>query len=258
MLEDHLSRFEERLQRLVEGGFARLFAGHLQVRDVANSLAHAMEDNLINGPSGLRLAPDIYSVRLNPRDHAVVIQSGDDLASELAVELIELARSAGFKLSYTPEVILIADQSVGLHAIAVSAQHKKSRSETTQALPLSELHESLDPAGPLAVLVMDNRQVPLDRPITNLGRHRDNDIIINDPRVSRHHAQIRLRFGRFVLFDLGSSGGTTVNGRLVQEHNLMSGDIIGLSGCTLIYLEEDAENRSDDTTPTDTQTFHPL
>jgi pSer/pThr/pTyr-binding forkhead associated (FHA) protein len=57
--------------------------------------------------------------------------------------------------------------------------------------------------------------------------------------VSRHHAQIRLRFGQYVIFDLGSQAGTMVNGKPIQQKALEPGDVISLAGVSLIYVEED-------------------
>src|SRR4030065_271660 len=58
-----------------------------------------------------------------------------------------------------------------------------------------------------AFLILDNGQhFPLDRPVINIGRRIDNQIVLEDQHVSRTHAQLRVRDGRFVLFDLGSPG----------------------------------------------------
>ena len=239
MMQDPLSRFEDRIQRLVEGGFARLFAGHLHPREVAVLLARAMEDHA-RGHDGERVAPDIYIVRLNPADHRAILSEHPDTGTAMAGELVEMAREVGLVLNQVPDVRILADQSVEPQQVIISAQHSTRQLESTQAMPLSKAgSDSESPAAPHAVLVTSSdQQIPLDTPIINLGRQRDNEIIVDDAHVSRHHAQIRLRFGRYVLFDLGSSGGTTVNGHPVREAILQSGDVIGLAGASLIYVED--------------------
>ena len=88
-------------------------------------------------------------------------------------------------------------------------------------------------------LILDGRRhVNLLQPVVSVGRALDNDIILEDPRVSRHHAQLRRRYGRYVLYDLGSSGGTQINGYPVEECVLHSGDIISFTGVQIIYGED--------------------
>ncbi|HEC24041.1 MAG TPA: DUF2662 domain-containing protein [Chloroflexi bacterium] len=240
MMQNHFARFEDRVQRLIEGGFARLFAGRLHPREVATQLARAMEDHARQGRDGRFVAPDRYTVRLNARDHEAILAAQPDLPSELAVELISLARLSGLLLENTPEVYLLADDRVELHQVKISAHHSGARRETTQAMPFPPGKELERPVGLRAALITkDERVIPLERPILNIGRARDNHVIIDAPSVSRHHAQLRLRFGRYVLFDLGSRGGTTVNGQPVKEAVLQPGDVISLAGFNLIYTEEE-------------------
>ncbi len=70
---------------------------------------------------------------------------------------------------------------------------------------------------------------------TSLGRAEDNDLILDDHLVSRHHAVIRQDAGRFVIADLGSTNGTFVGGRRTQERILTDGDVIKLGDTTLLF-----------------------
>lgn len=64
---------------------------------------------------------------------------------------------------------------------------------------------------------------------TKIGRERDNDVIILDPKVSRYHAEITLEEGLWTLTDLGSSNHTYINNEMVTRPTaLQSGDRIGL------------------------------
>lgn len=60
------------------------------------------------------------------------------------------------------------------------------------------------------------------RPFT-VGRDPGNDIILRDPKVSRHHAEIVFERGFFVLHDLSSANGTYVNGKRVRVAPLTHG-----------------------------------
>jgi pSer/pThr/pTyr-binding forkhead associated (FHA) protein len=90
-----------------------------------------------------------------------------------------------------------------------------------------------------AFLIIGGTQVvPLNSTVINIGRRLDNHVVIDDPRVSRAHAQLRIVKDRFVLFDLNSSGGTFVNGQRTNQSVLYPGDVISLAGITLIFGQD--------------------
>lgn len=66
----------------------------------------------------------------------------------------------------------------------------------------------------------------IEKPVINIGRQLTNDIIVEDKRVSRYHAQIKyLPNGQYTIYDLGSTNGITVNGTPhLRQHTLRSGD----------------------------------
>ena len=82
--------------------------------------------------------------------------------------------------------------------------------------------------------------MPISEAVVTIGRSLDNDIILDAKHVSRWHAQLRRRYGQYVLYDLGSSGGTTVNGRPVREAPLRHGDVIRLAGVEIRFEQIDA------------------
>jgi pSer/pThr/pTyr-binding forkhead associated (FHA) protein len=94
------------------------------------------------------------------------------------------------------------------------------------------------------LIIRGQRTFDLQQSLTRIGRALDNDLILEDNRVSRYHAQLRYRYHRYILQDLGSRGGTSVNGFPVQEIVLRPGDLISLSGFELLYAENDTEKPS--------------
>ncbi len=102
-----------------------------------------------------------------------------------------------------------------------------------------------DDAAHAYLIIHGDRTVDLTTPTVRIGRSLDNDVILEDRQVSRYHAQLRQRYGRYILQDLGSTGGTTVNGFPVQEIVLRPGDLISLSGVDLIYAESEPLERTD-------------
>ncbi len=93
------------------------------------------------------------------------------------------------------------------------------------------------------LLIDSQRVVHLHKSITNIGRHRDNDVILDDPYVSRHHLQIRQRGAEFIVFDVREQSGTLINGVLVKEHRLQSGDVIQVGKTVMVFMVESRRRR---------------
>ncbi|MBN2046069.1 MAG: FHA domain-containing protein [Anaerolineales bacterium] len=89
-----------------------------------------------------------------------------------------------------------------------------------------------------AYLIVNSEVFPIRNQLTNLGRKLDNHIVLNDPRVSRNHAQIRVMESQFILLDLNSTGGTMVNGKKVSKSVLYSGDSISLAGLEIKFVQD--------------------
>lgn len=79
----------------------------------------------------------------------------------------------------------------------------------------------------------------LDRDWITVGRDPSNDIVINDPQVSRQHARITRQGQMVIIEDVGSTNGSFANGmRLTGPHVLSNGDVLGLGdSVTLTYYE---------------------
>ncbi|MCC7118424.1 MAG: FHA domain-containing protein [Anaerolineales bacterium] len=104
-----------------------------------------------------------------------------------------------------------------------------------------------------AFLIMAGTQaIPLDKALITIGRSHDNTIVLDDPRVSRKHLEIRVVRDHFVLFDLNSSGGTYVNRQKVTQGILYSGDVVSLAGVTFVFTQ-DSSLRSPGTDPLSAQ-----
>jgi len=235
-MTNRFAQLEARMEALVEGTFARLFGGRVHPRDVAVQLTRALEDSAQRGSPALR-----YSVRLHPADAQALLGDQPRLAEILADELIALAREAHLTLATKPEVILLPDATLRPRSVTVTADgNNAADSGFTQGM--TPPTPSAPVPAPVAFLILDGqRTLPLTQAVVSIGRRADNHIILDDSRISRAHAQLRLRFGRYVLYDLGSTGGTFVNNQRVQECVLRPGDVISLAGMSLIYGEEESE-----------------
>lgn len=255
MKTNHIAQFEKVVQRLVEGTFARLFAGRLRPLEVANALAHALEDHAVPRSGDLPLAPNHYRVALNSADYGALIAQQPNLDQDLAQHLMDLAHQLGYALPHSPDVKLASQPDVPLHQVRVTAHWRPLGDDAAQedgggtrqmSLPTDHVigEGQALPTRPFLILE-GQRHVALTSPTVSLGRSLGNDIIVDDARVSRNHAQLRLRYDRYVIYDLGSTGGTMVNGYPVQECVLEAGDVISLAGVEIIY----GEDTSGPTTP---------
>jgi hypothetical protein len=234
-----IERFEERLQALIEDNLERLLEGRLKPQTLARKLARVLEEG-IRKEDGVLSAPDRFTVWLNPDDLADLTARYSDVADRLAEQLHTLASSLLLQMNQRPSVVLVSDASLAPNRVVITGERTEPHIEQTQQMAMLAPPNAGRPKRPRdASLVVDGRRyITLERSVINIGRRRDNHIVLDDKRVSRQHCQLRLRFGRYVIYDLRSKGGTAVNGHLVQEHILQPGDVISLAGFELVYVED--------------------
>jgi hypothetical protein len=233
-----LDEFESRLQSLLEVHLLKHLPGY-QVEDgIAQQLAAAMHAHL-KEENGVTQAPNIYVISGHPstlaRWHA-----RPRLLKELANALYIAGKEAGFQFSTKPMVGTTDDPALPVDEIRIIATFSMESVGETMGID-SETKPKSD-AGNIpnnAFLIIGGTQiVPLNRSVINIGRRLDNHVVIDDPRVSRTHAQLRILRDRFVLFDLNSSGGTFINGQRADQSVLYPGDVISLAGVTLIFGQD--------------------
>jgi hypothetical protein len=240
MNDQHISRLEAQLERLVEGAFSQLFGKKFRAQDIALQLARAMEDGAQDPTSGdpRPLAPDHYTIYLHSKVRSPLLERQPFLAQRLSEHIVELASSAGYRLASIPTIDILANDELTLHAVKVNARHLQKKHSTTAVMQRVESPTSQDVPQNPQLLLHGQIAVPLTRDVINVGRSRDNHVVIDDAAVSRHHLQLRLRFGRYMLFDTQSHGGTMVNDVAVKEHVLQTGDVICIGTTRLVYMED--------------------
>ena len=82
------------------------------------------------------------------------------------------------------------------------------------------------------------KEIPLDKPRLTIGRKPDNDLVIDNPAMSGHHALIFSEEGVFFIEDLGSTNGTFVNDAKIHKEKLKNNDRVALGAHVLIYQDE--------------------
>lgn len=204
-----LQEFERRLERLVEGVFAKAFRRGVTPIEVGRRITREMDVQRTVGVRGL-IAPNKFTVALSTGDREQLAAMENHLKGDLAGLAREHAKREGYSLVGPVEVDLAVDDALGRGEFLVA----------------SEMAESED-GGPAAALVLaDGSRVRIGPEPISIGRYPDNDIVLPEDEVSRHHAEVRRLDGGFHLVDLESLNGTKVNGAGVTDRRLEDGDVI--------------------------------
>ncbi len=242
MNEQNIIRLEEQLEKLVEGAFNQLFAKRIAARDLALHLARAMEDGLQRAqPNDERLvAPDKYTIYLHPEVQSQLLKAYPNLTQLLGQYMVELATQAGYRLLNHLTILIVGSDQLTPNQIVVQSSHLAAVESSTGLfqqvqVPTEAENKPINPQ----LIINGARSIPLKQSIINIGRSPENHIVLEDPYISRHHIQLRMRFGTYVLFDIHSKGGTFVNNVAVREHRLQSGDVIRIGHTQLVYMQDD-------------------
>jgi hypothetical protein len=248
-MNDRLRQLERQLEGLVENSLSKLLGADLSAAIVASDLARSMEDHLRTDDLGNSYAPDCFAIALESERAKRLLEQAPSLPRDLAQGILQAARENGFLLDHEPSITLAGDPALQPQELRIIAWHSQEPMESTQSITTDGLPPAPSiPSG--AFLIIDGRKhISLEQPVVNIGRRSDNDVVIEDPRASRLHAQIRVRDGRFVIFDLGSTGGTKINGRPIRQHILQPGDVVAIGGVRIVYGEDS------ETSPDSTSTF---
>ncbi len=231
----HLDRIEANLQRLFEGGLLGRQAT-LELGEMRMKLADAMRDAAVPNQSGRVCAPQQYGISVSPADFRG-LNPLEEAQEHLALEITAIASALEMHLTRYPKVTIQASGEIEAGSCQIETHHVNEPDESTATLQ-QEQPVVLPVVPPGAALLYNGTSIPLTKTVINLGRHRDNDIILDSATVSRHQAQMRLRSGHFMLFDISSKGTTHLNGTPVSEAFLKSGDVMLLAGETLVYHDD--------------------
>lgn len=244
------SRLEAFLERIFEAPAGRLGAS-LQPVSLAKRIERAMDTGKQFGEAGV-IVPNHYDLHLNPADYASFESYRGSLEDDLAHGALGRARRERYHLVARPRVRLLADPGVPRGDVKVAANvvddaRDEARPER-EAAPATDTmvfarpgHEVASPeSARRAYLLVRTDGTPavqfdLGGALITIGRASDNDVILDDPEVSRHHCQLKLQHGAYSLADLGSRNGSWVNGDQVTEMALGPGDRIRIGSTEIEF-----------------------
>src|SRR6478672_10886392 len=246
-----LRNLEAKLGGLVEGAFSRAFKSSVEPVELARKLAKEMEESKSVSVSRVYV-PNHYVVFLSPDDREQFQSYEVALKKELSDYLLERARSEGLALVTRPQIEFKTDPRLAIGEFGIQAQllgephgdeeppqadygHTMVYTPEKAAPPPTDAGE---PPRGRGLLVFDGRRSVLTGERTTIGRSRECDIVVDDPNVSRKHAEVRRTIDGWAVVDLGSTNGIKVNGRRVKDAVLSPGDEITLGLISLEFGEE--------------------
>jgi hypothetical protein len=245
-----LRNLEAKLEGLVEGAFSRAFRSQVQPVELARKLAKEMEDAKSVSLSRTYV-PNQFWVYLSSEDRAQFESYEDGLKKELSDYLLEHARSNGLALLTRPTVELETDDRLSLGEFGIQAKlvrpadagadaeavegdfgHTMVYSTTGARRVESPRRDSR------ALLVGEDKRTVITGDSFVIGRSRECDLVLDDPNVSRRHAELRREDDGWAVQDLGSTNGIKLNGKRSRGGRLNPGDEITLGLSRLTFEQE--------------------
>ena len=239
-MNKNIDRIEERLRVLFEEKLPKIFTGHQTQRTLVDELIHVMQDNLQKDSEGQYYAPDLFILSVAPQD-LIDWQVHQDILSEISATIHEIGIKEGFLFLKSIKIELNPDARIKKGRFMVSAYFSPSEPglPDTAVMVQDEQSERGSAIPENAMLIIAGKTFfPLDKPVINIGRHSSNDLVLNDPHVSRHHTQLRVIKDHYVIFDVGSMAGLFLNGKRISQATLHAGDVIRIGSVNLIYNQE--------------------
>jgi hypothetical protein len=220
-----LSRFEQRLDSLISGGFSRAFRSDLQPVEVAASLQRECDNRAAVVDAGRTLVPNAFVVEIAPPDAERLAPYLQPLSAELSKMVVE--HVAAQRYSTVGEVTVTFETVDDLH----TGMHRIRSAVEGGVIPMTG-SAARSERGPR--LEAGDTVYPLASGTTVIGRGTDADLRLDDPGVSRRHCAVDLRDGFPTVRDLGSTNGTFVDGRRITEATEVDdGAQLSVGGVTL-------------------------
>lgn len=246
-----LRNIEHKIESLFEGVFGRAFRTHVQPVELARKLIKEMDDHKNVSVSKVYV-PNEYDIYLSEADREQFADYEGSLVDELRDYLVEHARREGYVLLSQPKVTFNtdADLELGEFGIATKLAQKpaanerepkagatmiyKPRAQPTEAVSAEELGVGRE----VVTLELQGQSYPVEKRRIVLGRSRECDVQVNDPNVSRRHAELRQEGATYWLVDLDSTNGIEVGGRRQKRVKLESGMTVTLGSTDLTFRRE--------------------
>ncbi len=205
-----IKKVENKLEKLVEGTFARFFSSAIKPVEISRRIVREIERNRSIGVNGETLAPNEFNVVISQADFKNFASASEAIQRELEETIRDYCYQEAYGFLGSVNVTLNTDEHLRNGTLQIDAQFTQN--------------ETGNPPGSL--VLPDGQRVPLGSSTTSIGRLQESTICIDDPSISRNQAKIHLGESGYLLSDLGSTNGTLVNGFRITDHWLVDHDQI--------------------------------
>lgn len=233
-----LQKFENRLEQMISGIFARAFRSAVQPVEISAALQREVDNNAQILSRDRRLVPNSFHVELSPSDLERLSAYDVALGNELTNALREHADEQSYVFPGPVKIEFAEgeDLTTGRFRVRSAAQAKVTTNATDTQVGRATV-----------VLEVNGVRHPLNPPGLVVGRGTDAGLRINDPGISRRHIEFRITAHHgaapdLSVHDLGSTNGMLVNGHRVPDSRLISGSTVKIGNTTLTVrvVEESA------------------
>lgn len=212
-----LDSFEQGLERVVNGAFARTFKSGLQPLEVTAALRRELDTKAAVVSRDRILVPNRFTVRLAPGDFARFSGLGDSLIDEFTQLVQRHATAQHYSFAGGISIELVEDRALSEGMVRVESVNVKGEVRWTP------------------VLEIDGTRHELARGRTVIGRGSDADITIDDPGTSRKHVEILWDGTRGQVKDLGSTNGSRLDGERLGTAPLPPDSVIELGRTRMVF-----------------------
>jgi hypothetical protein len=177
------------------------------------------------------MVPNAFTVALGPHDHERLNVYAEALGQELAAMVREHAEEQRYVFIGPVTVTFELDEELptGRFQVRSAAEAGATAAESSTGVPASSTGTGVP------WVEVGSTTYALARAVTRIGRGADTDLRIDDPGISRNHAELRRSGGDVTVVDLGSTNGVVVDGQRVGEQRLKDGARVQLGTTTMIF-----------------------
>jgi hypothetical protein len=232
-----LQKFEQRLERMVSGAFAKAFRSAVQPVEISAALQRECDNNAQILSRQRRMVPNDFTVELSHTDLDRLAPYDSALNQEMVTQLTEYAEKQSYVFSGPVTVAFEPAEDLTIGRFRV-------RSRAHASVTSNATHTQVRRAR--AYVEVNGTRHPLQPPSLVVGRGTEADLRINDPGVSRRHIEFLVTDSgpgvTIEVQDLGSTNGILVDGHRITKAPLHEGSEvrIGRTTLTVRVVEEES------------------